>query len=180
MIQFGSHLSFVLPGLPPGFQSFCLPLDLDGSLCGNESLGQSAGLMKGTIVVRLPPLRFCSYSWDCNKQVWIICHTMSGAFFNRIGQKESKRYLYFTVIRSAYHDSNDYLWSSILSPGTKHHAASVACQDNGHQRQRALRSRGKVGGNLSWWGDAQRAPQVTELLHTHPKERIMFFSAQIN
>ena len=120
-------------------------------------------------VVRLPPLRFFSFSWDCNKQVWIICYTMSGVFFNRIWQKkESKRYLFFTVRRRVYHDSDDYLRSFILTPGTKLHTASVACQDDGHQSWRALRSHGKVGDNVSWWGDAHHALQVTERLPIHP------------
>ena len=105
---------------------------------------------------------------------------MSGFFLNRIWQKkESKRYLFFSVIRSVYRDSDDYLWSFILTPGTKLHAASVTCQDDRHQCWRVLRFCGEVGGDLSWWGDAQCAPQVTELLHTHPKERIMLFAVQI-
>lgn len=105
---------------------------------------------------------------------------MSGFFLNRIWQKnESKGYFFFTVIRSVYHDSDDYLSSFILNPGTKLQAASVACQDDGHQPWRVLRSRGKVGSDLFRWGNAHCAPQVTELLHTRPKERIMLFSARI-
>lgn len=38
------------------------------------------------VVITFPPLMFCSFPWDYNKQVWIICHTTTSFFLTEEGK----------------------------------------------------------------------------------------------